>query len=162
MLIDARRKELTLVFYFTTLSLALIVQERYGSVDRALRRRWKPSDSVFDHEFQAIRAGWKGRGYLLFWALDQVWGTQFLRKEAWIIQDFNGIWTNDLAIPVRRSNQLSYEATDVGSWSFVGSNLPMRIESTMKWYLKWIKCELRIWNKVTMILAVMNAIFAIA
>ena len=27
-------------------------------------------------------------------------------------QDFNGIWTSDLAIPVRRSNQLSYEATD--------------------------------------------------
>ena len=28
-----------------------------------------------------------------------------------LIQDFNGIWTRDLAIPVRR-----YEATDVGSW----------------------------------------------
>ena len=27
-------------------------------------------------------------------------------------KDFNGIWTRDLAIPVRRSNQLSYEATD--------------------------------------------------
>ena len=42
------------------------------------------------------------------------------------IQDFNGVWTRDLAIPVRRSNQLSYEATDVGSWSFVGSNGPVR------------------------------------
>ena len=31
-----------------------------------------------------------------------------------------------LAIPVRRSNQLSYEATDVRSWSFVGSNVPVR------------------------------------
>ena len=41
-----------------------------------------------------------------------------LRKEAWKIQDFNGAWTRDFAIPVRRSNQLSYEATDVGSWSF--------------------------------------------
>ena len=39
------------------------------------------------------------------------------------IQDFNGVWTRDLAIPMRRSNQLSYEATDVGSWSFVGSNV---------------------------------------
>ena len=29
------------------------------------------------------------------------------------IQDFNGIWTRDLAIPVRRSNQLSYKASDV-------------------------------------------------
>ena len=40
--------------------------------------------------------------------------------------------TRDLEIPVRRSNQLSYEATDVGSWSFVGSNVPVRNESTMK------------------------------
>ena len=40
-------------------------------------------------------------------------------------QDFNGVWTRDLAIPVRRSNQLSYEATDVWSRSIV---------------------ELRIWN----------------
>ena len=42
----------------------------------------------------------------------QLW-TQFLqlRKEAWIIQDFNGVWTRDLALLVRRSNQLSYEAT---------------------------------------------------
>ena len=32
--------------------------------------------------------------------------------EAWKIQEFNGVWTRDLAIPVRRSNQLSYEATE--------------------------------------------------
>ena len=32
----------------------------------------------------------------------------------------------DLAIPVRGSNQLSYEATDVGSWSFVSSNEPVK------------------------------------
>ena len=30
--------------------------------------------------------------------------------EAWKIQDFNRVWTGDLAIPVWRSNQLSYEA----------------------------------------------------
>ena len=81
----------------------------------------------------------------------QLW-TQFLqlRKEAWKIQDFNGVWTRDLAILVRRSNQLSYmyEATDVRSWSFVGSNVPVRNESTMKWYMKWIIYELRIWNQV--------------
>ena len=71
-----------------------------------------------------------------------------LRREAWKIQDFNGVWTRDLAIPVRHSNQLSYEATDVGSWSFVGSNGPVRNESMMKWYLKWIKYELRIWNQM--------------
>ena len=79
----------------------------------------------------------------------QLW-TQFLqlRREAWKIQYFNEVWTRDLAIPVRRSNQLSYEATDVGSWSFVGSNVPVRNESMMKWYMKWIIYELRIWNQV--------------
>ena len=79
----------------------------------------------------------------------QLW-TQFLqlRREAWKIQDFNRVWTRDLAIPVRRSNQLSYEATDVGSWLFVGSNGPVRNESMMKWYMKWIIYELRIWNQV--------------
>ena len=79
----------------------------------------------------------------------QLW-TQFLqlRREAWKFQDFNGVWTRDLAIPVRRSNQLSYEAADVGSWSFVGSNGPVRNESMMKWYMKWIIYELRIWNQV--------------
>ena len=58
----------------------------------------------------------------------QLW-TQFLqlRKEALKLQDFNGVWTRDLAIPVRRSNQLSYEATDGGSWSFVGSNVPVEV-----------------------------------
>ena len=61
-----------------------------------------------------------------------------LRREAWEIQDFNGVWTCDLAILVRRSNQLRYEAADVGSWSFVGSNGPVRNESMMKWYMKWI------------------------
>ena len=42
----------------------------------------------------------------------QLW-TQFLqlRREAWKIQDCNGVWTRDLAISVRRSNQLSYEDT---------------------------------------------------
>ena len=49
-----------------------------------------------------------------------------LRLEAWKSQDFNGVWTCDLTIPVRRSNQLSYEATDVGSWSFVSSNEPVK------------------------------------
>ena len=45
----------------------------------------------------------------------QLW-TQFLqlRIEAWKIQNFNGVWTRDLMIPVRRSHQLRYEATDSG------------------------------------------------
>ena len=45
--------------------------------------------------------------------------------EAWKILDFNGVWTRDLVIPVRRSNQLGNEATDVGKWLFVGSNEPV-------------------------------------
>ena len=79
----------------------------------------------------------------------QLW-EQFLqlRREAWKIQDFNGVWTRDLAISARRSNPLSYEAIDVGSWSFVGSNGSVRNESMMKWYMKWIIYELRIWNQV--------------
>ena len=60
----------------------------------------------------------------------QLW-TQFKQLriiEACKRQDFNGVWTRDLAIPVRRSNQLSYEATDVVNWSFVVSNEPVRNE----------------------------------
>ena len=48
--------------------------------------------------------------------------TQFMqlrKKSPKKIHDFNGICTRDLAIPVRRSNQLSYEATDDGSRSCV-------------------------------------------
>ena len=58
----------------------------------------------------------------------KLWSSQFeqLRIEAWKSQDFNEVWTRDLAIPVRRSNQLSYEATDVGSWSFVSSKEPVK------------------------------------
>ena len=44
----------------------------------------------------------------------QLW-TQFMqlrKKPENKNQDFNGICTRDLAIPVRRSNQLSYEDTD--------------------------------------------------
>ena len=53
------------------------------------------------------------------------------------IQDFNGILTHDLAIPVRCSHQLpSYEATDVGSWSIMCSYVPIRDD-----------CDKCIWNK---------------
>ena len=38
-----------------------------------------------------------------------------IKKPEKKIQDFNTIWTGDLAIPMQCSNQLSYEATDVGS-----------------------------------------------
>ena len=55
--------------------------------------------------------------------------------EAWKIQDFNGVWTRDLAIPEWRSNQLHYEATKVGSWSFVGSNEPVRNECEVIYFV---------------------------
>ena len=57
----------------------------------------------------------------IYWTADlkssKPWSSQFLtqfkhlRTEAWNSQDFNGVWTRDLAVPMRRSNQLSYEAT---------------------------------------------------
>ena len=66
------------------------------------------------------------------WKSSKLWSSQLwrefkqLRIEAWKSQDFNGVRTRDLVIPVRRSNQLSYEATDVGSWSFVSFNEPVK------------------------------------
>ena len=55
--------------------------------------------------------------------------TQFvqLRKEAWKkIQDFNGVWTRDLAITSAMLYQLSFEATDVGSRSIVGAYVSVK------------------------------------
>ena len=37
-----------------------------------------------------------------------------------------GVWTPDLTILVRYFNQLSYEATDVGSWSIMFIYVPMK------------------------------------
>ena len=44
-------------------------------------------------------------------------------KKIW---DFDEIWTRDLVILLRRSNQLCYEATDVGSWSIMCSYVPVK------------------------------------
>ena len=73
-------------------------------------------------------------------ALSELWSSQLWTQfkqlrmiEACKSQDFNGVWTRDLAIPVRRSHQLSYEATDDESWSFVGSKEPVRMNE--KWYM---------------------------
>ena len=50
-----------------------------------------------------------------------------LPKEAWKKnQDFNGVWTCALAITGAMFYQLSYEATDVGSRSIVGSYVPAK------------------------------------
>ena len=66
--------------------------------------------------------------------------------EAWKSQDFNRVWPCDLAIVVRRSNQLSYEAIDVGSWSFVGPEEPVRNEREViheKFHILNCGCEIK-------------------
>ena len=67
-----------------------------------------------------------------------------MRIEAWKSQDFNGVWTHDLAIPVRLSNELSYEATDVGSWSFVSSN-PVEVLTFSGFYTQLLKLRSQLW-----------------
>ena len=69
----------------------------------------------------------------------QLW-TQFmkLRKNLKKIQELNGIWTRDLAIPVRCSNQLSYEATGV-AWELVNYVFICSRERD--------ECDKCIWNK---------------
>ena len=42
------------------------------------------------------------------------------------IQKFNGVWTRDLVITSAMLYQLSYEATDIGSRSIVGSYVSMK------------------------------------
>ena len=61
-------------------------------------------------------------------------------------------------MPVRRSNQLSYEPTDVESWSFVSSNEPVKngCEGIYEMF-HILNCGFEI--KSAMIIAVMNAIF---
>ena len=51
--------------------------------------------------------------------------TTYLRNKQEILFFLN---IHELAIPVRRSNQLSYETTDVESWSFLGSYKLVRNE----------------------------------
>ena len=66
--------------------------------------------------------------------------------EAWESQDFNRVWPRDLAIVVRRSHQLCYEATEVGSWSFVGPKEPMRNECEViyeKFHILNCGCEIK-------------------
>ena len=48
------------------------------------------------------------------------------------VKTLTGFEPRDLAIPVRRSKQLSYEATDVGSRSFVGPSIPVMNERTIE------------------------------
>ena len=68
------------------------------------------------------------------------------------IQDFNGVWTRDLAITGARLYQLSYEATDVGSRSIVGSYVTVKEMSVNDIWTAEMK-----WNE-EMIIAVVNAV----
>ena len=77
-----------------------------------------------------------------------------LHREAWKkIQDFNRVWTCDLAITGAMLYQLSYEATDVGSRSIVGSYVPVREMSVNDiWNESYVTAEmnhmwLRKWNE---------------
>ena len=57
------------------------------------------------------------------------------------IQEFNGVWTRDLAITGAMLYQLSYEATDVGSRSIVGSYVPMKEMSVNDiWNKSYMNC----------------------
>ena len=62
-------------------------------------------------------------------------------------------------MPLRRSKQLSYKATDVESWSFVVSNFPVRNESMNEMVYKRdhiLNCGSK--SSKAMILEVMDAI----
>ena len=65
----------------------------------------------------------------------QLW-TQFMqlrKRNLKKLQNFNGIWTRDLAIPVRSSYQLSYEATDVGSrWQMTTAEIILYLIKVFK------------------------------
>ena len=57
------------------------------------------------------------------------------------IQDFNVVWTRDLAITGAMLYQLSYEATDVGSRSIVGSYVPVKeMSGNDIWTKSYMNC----------------------
>ena len=110
--------------------------------------------------------------YFMYWTADvkssKLWSSQLWKQFMQLSiqkpaksQDFNRVWTCDLVTAGLCSNQLSYEATDVGSGSFVGPMEPVRNECE-------VICEIfeilncRSEMKEAMILAVMNAIYASA
>ena len=97
--------------------------------------------------------------YFKYWTADvesrKLWSSQLWkqfmqlrRQKPAKSKDINGVWTCDPATTVRCSNQLSYEATDLGSWSFVGRRVPVRNECEV------IICnisyvQLRMWSQVS-------------
>ena len=65
----------------------------------------------------------------LFTCLKSSKKTFFIEKWLAKTKSFNGVWICDLTMPVWHSHQLTYDDTDGGSWSFVGSNVPKMNES---------------------------------
>ena len=67
-----------------------------------------------------------------------------LRTEAWKKkkkQNLNGVWTRDLQITGAMLYQLSYEVTDVGSRSIVGSYVPVKDMSVNDiWNKSYMNC----------------------
>ena len=57
-----------------------------------------------------------------------------LRIKAWKSQDYNEVWTCNLAKPVRRSKQLSYEALTLWARHLWVLMSPWRTD--VKWYMK--------------------------
>ena len=72
---------------------------------------------------------------MIFAVINAIYAIAYI--EVGKIQDFNGVWTHDLPIPVWPSNQLSYEATDIGSWSFVGAREEWMLKLYMKYFIYW-------------------------
>ena len=73
------------------------------------------------------------------WTAEMKWIWRNDRKEACKKKkknrDFNGVWSRDLAITGAMLYQLSYEATDVGSRSIVGSYVPVKEMSVNDIYI---------------------------
>ena len=63
---------------------------------------WERFQKVAGSVAVFIRYRWKK--WIIYWTAVM---NVILAIESWKIQDFNGVWTRDLAIPVRRSNQRS-------------------------------------------------------
>ena len=69
--------------------------------------------------------------FLTSFILSKLWSSQLwtqfkqLRTETWKSQDLNGVWTCDLAIPVRRSNQLSW--LERRHWQWLHSSVVLSV-----------------------------------
>ena len=95
--------------------------------------------------------------YFIYWTADvkssklrssQLWKQfmQLLIQKPAKSQDLIGVWTCVPGTTVQCSNQLGYEATDIGSWSFVGRKEPVRNECEVIICNIW-NIELRMWNQ---------------